>query len=39
VEKSGDLNEWNPAGELFLELDQSDFPGKQFFRFDSVLGE
>ena len=39
VEKSGDLGGWTPAGELFLELDQSEFPGKQFFRFDSVLGE
>lgn len=39
VEKSGDLNQWTPAGELFLEFNQSQFPGKQFFRFDSVLGE
>ena len=39
VEKSSDLGGWSPAGELFLELDQSQFPGKQFFRFDSVLGE
>jgi hypothetical protein len=39
VEKSTDLGTWTPAGELFLELDQSQFPGKQFFRFDSILGE
>lgn len=39
VEKSGDLADWSPSGELFLELEQSEFPGKQFFRFDSVLGE
>ncbi len=39
VEKSGDLGGWTPAGQMFLELDQSQFPGKQFFRFDSVLGE
>ena len=39
VEKSSDLDGWSPAGDLFLEFNQSDFPGKQFFRFDSVLGE
>lgn len=39
VEKSTNLNEWSGAGDLLLELDQSAFPGKQFFRFDSVLGE
>lgn len=39
VEKSGTLGTWTSAGELSLELDQSQFPGKQFFRFDSVLGE
>jgi hypothetical protein len=39
VEKSDNLGSWNSAGELFLELNQSDFPGKQFFRFDSILGE
>ena len=39
VDKSDNLGGWNSAGELFLELNQSDFPGKQFFRFDSVLGE
>ncbi len=39
VEKSNNLDGWSPAGDLFLEFNQSDFPGKQFFRFDSVLGE
>ncbi len=39
VEKSSGLGNWDSAGELSLELDQSQFPGKQFFRFDSVLGE
>lgn len=39
VQKSTDLENWTPSGELSLELDQSAFPGKQFFRFDSMLGE
>lgn len=40
VMKSTGLDgDWGSAGELMLELDQGDFPGKQFFRFDSVLGE
>lgn len=39
VEKSGDLGGWTPAGDLLLELDQGQFPSKQFFRFDSDLGQ
>lgn len=39
VEKSTNLNDWSGGGELLLELDQCTFPSKQFFRFDSVLGD
>lgn len=40
VEKSTELGGgWSSAGDLLLEFEQSQFPGKQFFRFDSILGE
>ncbi len=39
VQKSTDLHGWTPSGELFLEMDQSTFPGKQFFRLDPIIAE